>query len=137
MSRLEPYLGVLVALVLVFIIAQLPDSVWNSAAPTESTATSTVAVVPGIILPSLTLPPIATTTEKAVQTVSTVKPKRSAVTIPATQIPTLVRPVEPKYSSADFDNSATALRGALVNIICYAPAGSGLHSISGSLPTVG
>ncbi len=33
---------------------------------------------------------------------------------------------------AALDISASALRNALVNIICYAPAGSGLHSISGS-----
>jgi hypothetical protein len=35
-------------------------------------------------------------------------------------------------SEADLANAAALLRGALVNIICYAPAGSAFHSISAS-----
>src|SRR3990167_446782 len=46
----------------------------------------------------------------------------------ATSIKTALSPSE----SSSLDASASLLRSALVNIICYAPSGSRLRSISGS-----
>lgn len=57
---------------------------------------------------------------------ATTTPAQPAAGAPATQALSSVS------GQAELDTSAAALRAALVNIICYAPAGSGLHSISGS-----
>lgn len=41
-------------------------------------------------------------------------------------------PPAPPAVNASLDAAAATLRAALVNILCYVPSGSGLHSISGS-----
>ena len=51
---------------------------------------------------------------------------------PAATLPVPGVAASPAPDLAALDISASALRNALVNIICYAPAGSDLHSISGS-----
>ncbi len=130
-QRIEPYLGVLIAIALAFFISSMPSSVWNSRMPPEPTASSTIIVVSDVVLPAPSLPTIATSTSATTtkKVLPPAKPKQSAVAVTPTPI---TRPAEPSYSSADFDNSATTLRTALVNIICYAPAGGPLHSITGS-----
>ncbi|MFA7302847.1 MAG: serine protease [Candidatus Paceibacterota bacterium] len=65
------------------------------------------------LLPELSL---ATTTPPAVELLATASPKEAA-TAPKPDV---------------LIESASQLRKALVNIICYAPAKSGVHSISGS-----
>ncbi len=130
-QRIEPYLGVLVAIALAFFISNVPSNVWNPTMPPEPTASSTITVVSDVVLPAPSLPTIATSTSATTtkKVLPPAKPKQSAVAVTPTPI---TRPAEPSYSSVDLDNSATTLRVALVNIICYAPAGGPLHSITGS-----
>ncbi len=139
MSRLRPYIGVVaVFLVGVFFVAISSDvSVPLAPVVVTKSASSTLAVVETIVdtstiaetdvLPSES-PPIP---KKAVPrpplkaTEGTAPSVVTSVPIPA---PIALTP----SGSAELDASASALRSALVNIICYAPAGSSLRSISGS-----
>ncbi|MDP2652394.1 MAG: serine protease, partial [bacterium] len=73
-------------------------------------------------------------------------PKTSPAPIPTTPAPATPAPVPvvapipslvptappPPSGNAALDAAATVLRAALVNILCYVPVGSALHSISGS-----
>lgn len=66
---------------------------------------------------------------------STVPPATATSTTPIEPVAPVIAPTEPTLPSSGsvgLDTAATLLRGALVNIVCYVPAGSGLHSISGS-----
>ncbi len=122
MSRIEPYLGVLVAIALAFFILTLPNSALSPVISPEPTASSTIIVVSDVTP--------ATTTKKLLPAVT---PKRPAVTTTTTSVSVPVtRPTEPSYGSADFDAAAATLRATLVNILCYAPVGGPLHSITGS-----
>ncbi len=131
LKHIEPYLGVLIAIALAFFISNMPSSVWNPTMPPEPTASSTITVVSDVVLPAPSFPTIATSTSATTtkKVLPPAKPKQSAVAVTPTPV---ARPAEPSYSSVDLDNSATTLRAALVNIICYAPAGGPLHSITGS-----
>lgn len=97
-----------------------PVQVASSSAPTsESTA-------PSVVTPRKVTTPVA--------------PQPPAPSAPPTQAAQAVAPAAtaaPQLSvapsgNASLDATATALRKALVNIMCYAPADSGLRSISGS-----
>lgn len=121
----------------VSILADTPDS-------------STVFVEPTLTLPSLALPnaepktslPTSTsplqatssTTEKKVALPPAKKSEPTPTAVPVVvplPIP-VIPPALPSGGNVALDAAATALRGALVNIICYAPFGSTIHSISGS-----
>ncbi len=130
-QRFEPYIGVLVAIALAFFILTLPNSALSPVMPLESTASSTIIVVSDVVLPAPSLPTIATNTTATTtkKELPPTKPKHTTVAVTPTPV---TRPAEPSYTTADLDNSATTLRAALVNIICYAPAGGPLHSITGS-----
>ena len=149
MQRATPYLGIVVALLLAALITTFPGKVANSpVSPAVShTASSTLAVVPSLAVPAITLPNIESTLiastasiigtpKKTVQPMTKPAPVSAASSSPAMQtIPALVTPVPtPLISSGNsaLDAAATALRAALVNIVCYVPATSTLHSISGS-----
>lgn len=153
MSRLEPYLGVVIAFLLGIFIAALssPVPVERAPAATTHTATSTLSVVPTLSFPPVVVPTIEPNVAPAAQTRSTPekkvviqappveKPKSIlATTTPVSQpVAVAAKPVATPpalTSSGDMglDASAEVLRGALVNIICYVSPGSGLHSISGS-----
>ncbi len=116
MNRFVPYFGIVAALAVVLFVTTLPN----------------VSVVE---LSS----PVATTTPVVVATSSTPAPPAPAVAsnspaeAPALAQQPVSAPVsQPAPTAAALDEAALALRGALVNIMCYAPAGSGLRSISGS-----
>lgn len=133
-QRLEPYLGVLVAFTLVFIISLLPNAVRSPVLSQTRNASSTIVVVSDVTLPSTIFPTIATTTQAptaASKKVSAPTPKpKQAVTEPPSAPVTPV--TTPSFSSADLETAGASLRSALVNVLCYAPAGTRLHSMSGS-----
>ena len=141
-SRFAPYLGIVAALALGIVVLDFSStmSVVRPPAPGARTASSTLAVLPSFTLPDISLPAISQVVE-AVATTAPIQKKKIATSTspvpvaPAAPVATSPAPESaPSASSGDsgLDAAATALRGALVNIICYVPFGSGLHSISGS-----
>lgn len=153
MSRLSPYLGILLALLMGVFVAAFSGGVTVSPPPvlnTADTSSTTLSVVPGFILPPIALPDLemsgdtalASTTQEAPVPGKAVKPHAEASTTASTLfspaptpvlapiIPTSVAPAS--SGGMGLDAAASVLREALVNIICYAPGGGGLHSISGS-----
>jgi hypothetical protein len=137
MSRFTPYLGIVAAVLLFAFITVFSNSVTVERAPTITTnASSTVAVVPNPTLPQLTLPDIVPNTSPTTS-VAPIKKAKSPAPVPipiASPAPTVQpAPATPAPSSdASLNASASVLRAALVNIVCYASAGSNLHSILGS-----
>lgn len=134
MSRLASYLGVIAALIVGAFVIDISGS--QIPAPFDSNASSTVSVFPATEQKT-----VEATTSEQVQT-TPVSKKKSAPPVPA---PVVLSPIEEITTSVNsiktalsisenssLDASASALRSALVNIICYAPAGSRLRSISGS-----
>ena len=139
MQRFAPYLGIVAALILGAILVAFSGSVTVSYAPAPvvQTASSTIAVEPGFSIPTISLPALPPVTDTTAA-VPPVPKKRVPVTpAPTAPAPSATAPVSaptPPASSgnAGLDAAASTLRAALVNIICYAPAGGTLHSISGS-----
>jgi len=147
MQRFAPLLRAIVfltvfAAVVIFVNSTpVPEVSVSTRTPT---ATSTISIEPAplspIVVPQIIAPEVATSST----TQATTPPKK--VTLPPIKKPTpapvpVVTPVtisvvpSPALSSSGnnaLDDSATALRAALVNILCYAPVGSPIHSISGS-----
>ncbi len=135
MSRFISYLGVVTALIAGIFVIAISDSIITFQTPPTvvSVASSTVSV-----LQVTELKEIEATTSIQVQS-ATVPKKKSVPPAPA---PIVLSPLEEIATSiqtalspregSSLDASASALRAALVNIICYAPAGSRLRSISGS-----
>lgn len=158
-ERFSPYLGIAVAFLFSAFVVAFSGSVTVLHTPTldTHTASSTLSVVPGFTLPPLTLPDFHPTPEQAVADTAatsssrqTTTPVPKKITEPTTKakitpiptptpvavvVPTTPVLVPPPLSSprdASLDSPASTLVSALVNIICLAPRGSGLHSISGS-----
>lgn len=138
MERLAPYLCIVATLIVGVMVLYFFGSAVAPHIETESvsqTAPSTASSSPSSSLapaPILSEAGDATTTVQARAT--PVSDKEAA---PATSAQPVAQsiPAEPPPAAigqAELDASAVALRAALVNIICYASAGSGLHSISGS-----
>lgn len=122
MSRLSPYLGIAAALILgIFIIVFFDRTV--------------ISYAPLVIIP------VASSTLPATNSATT---STSAAVIPKVAIkkitPPAPAPIAPAPSitestpdiNTELNTSASSLRAALVNIICDAPSGSALRSISGS-----
>ena len=159
MERIAPYLGALVAVVLVVTALSFSrQTTVSSSLVANTTASSSVEVLPGFSLPSVRLPDALASTSSS--TAAHITPKNETTpsgTTPSvssaphettpTPVPTPAKQVSAASSSASttnqspqtassgnaaLDASAAALRVALVNILCYTPAGSQLHSISGS-----
>ena len=135
MSRLISYLCVVTALVVGTFIIAVSDSITTFQTPPAITytASSTISVLPVVETEKTE----ATTSVQAQPTDVTKKKSTPPAPAPvvlspiekiATSIKTALSPSE----SSSLDASASLLRAALVNIICYAPAGSRLRSISGS-----
>jgi len=128
MSRFAPYVRAVTILVLVVLMVIFANSAFvpQVSAPVGTPAApSTISVLsdqPSSITESQPSIAAATSTQK----VSTPK----TVSLPAI----MTKPNLPQTSSgsAELNTAASALRAALVNIVCYVPAGSPLHSISGS-----
>ena len=136
MSRFEPYLGIVAALLLGAFLSVFSGSVTVERTASTVTSSSSISIEPDLALPKLEFPDLVPDTP--IEALTTV-PKKVAWLVPETTsapapAPTPVSiPVLSQQSiNESLDASASALRSALVNIICYAPAGSGLHSISGS-----
>lgn len=147
MSR---FLSLLRAIVFLTILAGIVIFVNSTPVPEvsvptrTSTASSTISVEPSPFSP-IVMPPIiepeaamssssrATTTPKKIAVTPAKKPTPVPIPIatPVT-IPTVSPPALLSSGSSALDDSATTLRAALVNILCLAPAGSVIHSISGS-----
>ena len=161
-ERFTPYLGILAALVVGGFAAVFFGGIPAFEHPvTLASATSTAGAVVRVVsspasvspaLPDKTIPaatstviaPPSATTSPAAKSSTVVTPppakisapkiktaSSSVAALPAVQATPAVVPVVP-VAPAELDAAATTLRGALVNILCYMPAGSGLHSISGS-----
>lgn len=129
MSRFVLYFWIVVALAFGALIGTFSSS---TSVPYTPAVTPTASS-------SLPLADTAATTSKPVPVVpvqkKVVSPALKPVPIPVTAAPAPQKtvPVAPSPSESELlDVSATTLRNALVNIICYAPAGGVLHSISGS-----
>ncbi len=147
MSRPSPYLGIILGLIVGLAAVVLSNrlAVVPSAPSFPRSASSTVSVASSsapAVLPDLSpqSPSAATTSQKTATPEK--KPElpakpaatsSSATTSPVQDSAPAAAPL-PTFSSgnAGLDSAATALRGALVNIMCYAPAGGSIQSISGS-----
>lgn len=143
MPRLTPYFGIATALLVVFLILSFTESTGVVRAPTQRAdiASSTLGVIATLPLELPTLELGSTATATASEPKETPAPAKPALT-PTTSAPVAApvapapTPAPPPLSTAEtnsaLDASATKIRAALVNIICYVPSGSSLHSISGS-----
>ena len=140
MPRLATYVEIVAVLFVGVSVIVISDSAttFQTQTPSASNASSTVSVLP-VIEPK----EVEATTSEQSQT-TPVSKKKSASPAPALA-PVVLSPIEEITTSinsiktalsisenSSLDASASVLRAALVNIICYAPAGSRLRSISGS-----
>jgi len=143
MQRFTPYLGIVAAVLLGVFIIIFSGSVSVLRAPAADTpiASSTLSVLPSFSIPDITLPNLVPETSVVPASSAVIPPAKESVapvpksSSPATApVPVTVLPVEtaPVSNGGSLDAAALMLRAALVNIICYVPPGSGLHSISGS-----
>ncbi|MCR4333405.1 MAG: serine protease [Patescibacteria group bacterium] len=140
MKRFLPYLGITVLVLLIIIVAGSPSEPKAEHVSSPSSTSSTVTVVPTSSAPAA-LESIATTSviAPAIETSSAPKktipkaPVATSTPVPvAVPVPVSAPAPAPQVTNTLLDAAATTLRAALVNIICYVPVGSGLHSISGS-----
>lgn len=130
MSRFAPYISTVCALLFGVFVSVFSSgaTILSIPANATSTAPSSLSVFPGFTLPGILLPSHEPNASAA--TVTSVMPKLSR----SNRVPVASPPLKetPIPGSSPTDMSAVTLRTALVNIICYAPANSALHSISGS-----
>lgn len=130
-----PYLGVIAAVFLGVLIAviSINMSAVRVYAPIISVASSSIPILP-VIAPEVIVAS-SSAQQMAPATKKTEPPTPESVPIaPAPQKETASSASAPLSVSeiSSLDASAFALRSTLVNIICYAPVGGGLRSISGS-----
>lgn len=141
MSRFAPYVGITLAFFVGLFIAVFSSKpitvsvVIPSTTNFSSSATTTKPTPSFIASTSEERVPATTTTSIASILVPEISKEKVVVSTPrvATISATSTsQPTPVSSGNGSLDMSATALRKALVNIICYVPVGSGLHSISGS-----
>lgn len=149
MSRLAPYLGIAAALVVGVSAVVLSNAFATPPAPVQTVATTTPALTVVPVARASSTPPAlsestsGSATSPAPQakppTLSPIQPPAKAapaqttpVSAPVAPEPTPAPAPSPAAQDAMLNASAAALRGALVNILCYPPVGSTLHAISGS-----
>ncbi|MSU74734.1 serine protease [Candidatus Kaiserbacteria bacterium] len=142
MQRLMPYMGIVVGVYLFILTAVSINDLSVPQSTQTLTASSTLSVVPSYTVSPIILPNIgqvATSTQevlpppkKVVPSTKKTLPAQTPVITAPVSIPVVVQALSPVFDGAALDVSATTLRAALVNIICYAPFGGKLHSISGS-----
>jgi len=130
MSRFTPYLGIVAALAFAAFVGVFTDSMIISRTPARDilATSSTLSVPPGFTLLPITLPSL----ESRTGVPAVVLPSSAVEPAPKEEVPVTPILESAPVSAAALDAAASALRGALVNIICYVPAGSGLRSTSGS-----
>ena len=132
MNRFRPHIGIAtIFLIGIFVVSvfgnasipRIPTTTIQNASSTlavVNTVATTSAQTPIIPVPKKVIPPAPKPTSEPAPTAPL---KATPISAPTSLLPS---------ESASLDASAATLRAALVNIICYAPAGSGLRSISGS-----
>lgn len=134
MNQFLSYLGIIVALFLSVFIAALPDSQLFLQTPATNTltASSTFSVASDVSLSSF--PSEATVATSTPIPITPILKKKITPSVPVQQKTTIdSSPVPPIIPTNELlDASASVLRSALVNIICYVPEGSVLRSTSGS-----
>ncbi|TSC70998.1 MAG: hypothetical protein G01um101449_212 [Parcubacteria group bacterium Gr01-1014_49] len=132
MSRSARYLAVISLPVAVLLLASFSETTVVERPQEEVAIPVTIITVPSASS-SPAVAKVATSTPKKVPMVSPEeKPEVSEALVASSiqAIPLFAPQLVP--TEASFDATATALRAALVNVLCYAPAGSRLHSTSGS-----
>lgn len=140
--RPSGYLAILSAAVLAIFIGYFATGTTTVQNLPRMATSSGLSVLPTITLPEVELPPLTATstpTLPATKTATTTVPAKTtpAAKPPATpaqpvSTPVVVSTPVTSAPTGDISASASEIRGALVNIICDAPASTGLHSISGS-----
>ncbi|MBU6388341.1 trypsin-like peptidase domain-containing protein [Patescibacteria group bacterium] len=143
MQRFAPYLGIVAALILGALIASLSNSAAivrpDAAAP--AAASSTLTVISDLAVPTITLPSLepgsGAVTASSAPAIPVPKKVVPPAPVPAASSSPAAQPVSAPAplalsDSVELNAAAAALRGALVNIVCYVPVASALHSISGS-----
>lgn len=131
MSRSARYLAVIILPAAALFVATFSETTVVERASLSATSTPAIVLVVATSSPSTTQ---AATSSSAAASASSAKKKLAGANIatstPAAQVsfpaPQLIT------DQVSFAGVATALRSALVNVLCYAPAGSGLRSSSGS-----
>ena len=136
MRRFTSYLGIVAGLVFyVFIVAIVNE--FSRPAPTTSVGEPiTISLVPSAAPSSNASQRSETPADELIAEKTQNKPALPQPKAPPTATPASAPIPAPQSSpvvdEAGLNAAATLLRSALVNIICYAPAGSKLSSISGS-----
>lgn len=148
-ERLKLSLGISVAFATLVLVVAIANQVSVAPTPVYSTsvASSTLSVEPGFSLPPITMPSFEPATSTTSTSSTPTAPTTKKITPPAPKpvpeatptatttpvaVPVSVPVPAPLPTNAELDAAASTLRAALVNIICYVPVGSGLHSISAS-----
>lgn len=142
-ERLVPYFGAVAALIVgvtvlyFFGSVAVPRIATNNAFPTVSSMLSSSSTTSSLLPDSPQLEAGAVTTAVQARAIPVSDKETSPSPAPVTSVSPVVQPIPATpppaaLGQAELDASASALRAALVNIICYAPMGSGLHSMSGS-----
>ena len=128
MSRFTPYLGIVAALAVGILIAVFSSSTSVVFAPTKPVITTTTSAdkpaATTSVETSANVPKNSATTsppEVKIKNIPTFEP------VPPTSVAPIITPPSPVSDSA-----SSELRNALVNIVCYAPVGGVIHSISAS-----
>ncbi len=138
MNHLAPYLGIVTALFIGIFIAAFYSTHTTSPVSTTTVPTSspTLSVAPHPPpLPPPSQENIATSTTSStipVQKKKVIAPSDPIVSTSSASQPVSISTTLTQSESAALDAAASALRSALVNIICNVSAGGGLRSISGS-----
>lgn len=132
MSRPARYLAILALPIAAIFVANLPETtVVDRSSLVPASAPVVIAVAAASSSPATTVP-AATSSPKAAPVISVAR-KPVVSEIPAAPVDQNVFPAPQMVpDEASFAATAATLRAALVNILCYAPAGSGLRSSSGS-----
>jgi len=137
LQRFIPYLGIVAALALGFVLLSAAGS--QPVTRSARTATSTLSVVPSLTVPTITLPSLSlgTAANSASPAPITkakplIAPKAASTTKVVSAPVTVPTPPAQPVGEAELNATASALRAALVNILCFAPPASGIHSASGS-----
>lgn len=131
MNRFASYVGIIGALFLgVFLATFFDNQVSLPTTANTQVASSTLVVTASnpILSPAPSDVSVATTTDVGKKKITTPVSVVAAPVAPKS----IPLPSPTPVTAAELDASASMLRAALVNIMCYVSAGSGLHSISGS-----
>lgn len=135
MSRLAPYLGVTLALGLGLALAAFFGTGSNSPAIPSVISQLQVATTSTNATPRASTPAPQTQAPAPTPTPVPAPAPATTKTTQSTQPSTAPTPSTTETQAtldAKLNATSDALRAALVNIICYAPAGGPFHSISGS-----